>query len=58
MAGVEPDDQNLAAWTVDTDAQGGAVDAELAKMKAELGQGGEAPKQIEGEKTESESGTQ
>jgi phage shock protein A len=38
-------------------SQGGAVDAELAKMKAELGQGGDAPKQIEGEKTESESGT-
>ncbi len=29
--------------------QGGQVDAELAKMKAELGQGGEAAKQLEGE---------
>jgi phage shock protein A len=35
-------------------SQSGQVDDELAKMKAELGQGGEAPKQIEGE---SESGT-
>ena len=36
-------------------SQGGQVDAELAKMKAELGQGdGEPPKQIEGEKSESE----
>jgi phage shock protein A len=30
-------------------SQGTQVDDELAKMKAELGQGGEAPKQIEGE---------
>ncbi len=36
-------------------SQGGEVDAALAKMKAELGQGaGEPPKQLEGEKSESE----
>jgi phage shock protein A len=35
-------------------SQGGQVDAELAKMKAELGSGGDAPKQIEGEQSEAE----
>ncbi|HEX7526263.1 MAG TPA: PspA/IM30 family protein [Gaiellaceae bacterium] len=31
-------------------SQGGQVDDELAKMKAELGKGGDTPKEIEGEK--------
>ncbi|HZP73794.1 MAG TPA: PspA/IM30 family protein [Gaiellaceae bacterium] len=35
-------------------SQTGQVDDELAKMKAEIGQGGDTPKQIEGEKSESE----
>ena len=40
-------DRQLAAIS-----QGSQVDDELAKMKAEIGQGGEAPKQIEGEATQ------
>jgi phage shock protein A len=32
-------------------SQGGQVDDELAKMKAELGKGGDEPKEIEGEKS-------
>jgi phage shock protein A len=35
-------------------SQGSQVDDELAKMKAELGKGSDAPKAIEGEKTEGE----
>jgi phage shock protein A len=34
-------------------SQSGQVDDELAKMKAELGSGGEPAKEIEGESTES-----